>query len=309
MLVSVIIPCYNSDNYLANTLNSVLNQNYKNIEIILIDDGSIDETSKIIESFKNKDKRIRIFQQKHQGVSAARNLGINKAKGEFITFLDSDDLYEKDKILEQVNRLKSTNKKICYCGNKYIFNNRVVKHVYNIEGKILESYILNKMLIHLNDWMISSNLIKKNKIKFLEDVKYGEDFNFFMKILSLEEVVVVNKQLTNYFIRETSSSFKKNIRINFEDDYISEFKGFLLKTDKSIYSEDEKVYLSNLLDRFLRPQVTIRNIDYCNKKIEQLSEFEEFVLRNFRFTRKNIKSSIKFYLIYFKIYFKSKLHT
>lgn len=163
MLVSIIIPCYNSEYYLIDALKSIRNQSYKNIEVIVIDDGSTDKTNEIINKFKIQDSRIKSFYQKKQGVSAARNLGIKKSRGNFITFLDSDDLYEKDKILEQVNRLRSTNKKVCYCGNKYIFNNRSIKHVYNIEGKILENYILNKTLIHLNDWMISSDLIKKIK--------------------------------------------------------------------------------------------------------------------------------------------------
>ena len=90
-LISVIIPVYNVEKYLPRCLDSVVKQTYTNLEIILIDDGSTDNSLKLCQNYAQKDKRIRIFHQENQGVSAARNLGLDKATGEFITFIDSDD--------------------------------------------------------------------------------------------------------------------------------------------------------------------------------------------------------------------------
>ncbi len=301
MLVSVIIPCYNSEKYLKDTVESVFMQSYEMLEIILIDDGSEDNTWDIIRELKAKDKRIKGIKQSNQGVSAARNKGIDISRGDLITFLDSDDIYEKDKVLEQVNKIKESGKRVCYTGNKYVFKNKEIDHVYNLDGKIIEYYIVDSVMIHLNDWMIKSEVIKNNNIRFNEKFRYGEDVNFFMKILMLEEVISVNKQLTKYFIRNTSSSFNFSIRENNEDNYISDFKGFIKENRSFIYSKKEIEKIERALDTFLLPRVIIQNILYCNKKFSELNDFEKDSINKFEFNLKNLKSSIKFKLLYLKL--------
>src|SRR6202012_5009940 len=101
MLVSVIIPCYNSEKYLKDCLNSVICQTYANIEILVIDDGSFDDTSKIVGSFA--DDRIKYFYKENGGHCSARNYGIRQSNDAFIAFLDSDDLWENRKIEKQMN--------------------------------------------------------------------------------------------------------------------------------------------------------------------------------------------------------------
>lgn len=95
-LISIIIPVYNSEKYLAKALKSAQNQSYANIEIILVDDGSIDESPAICDMFAKQDERIKVIHQENQGPSAARNRGIEEAKGEYITFFDNDDLLHED---------------------------------------------------------------------------------------------------------------------------------------------------------------------------------------------------------------------
>ena len=92
MKVSIIIPVHNAEKYISNTLNSVINQTYKDIEIVCVDDGSGDNSLNILQRFQKKDKRIVVINQKNKGVSAARNLGLQKAQGEAIAFVDGDDL-------------------------------------------------------------------------------------------------------------------------------------------------------------------------------------------------------------------------
>ena len=103
-LISIIIPVYNAEKYLLKCLNSVINQTYNNLEIILVDDESTDNSSKIYNEFAKNDNRIKIFHQKNKGVSSARNCGIDKARGKYIAFIDPDDEIESN--MEMIQLLK-----------------------------------------------------------------------------------------------------------------------------------------------------------------------------------------------------------
>ncbi len=115
MLVSIIVPIYNTENYLEECLDSILNQTYKKIEIILVDDGSTDKSFEIGEKYASRDDRVILLQSAHKGVVSARKLGVEKAKGDYCTFVDSDDWVEKDWI-EQVLLLTNQGKAdvVCY---------------------------------------------------------------------------------------------------------------------------------------------------------------------------------------------------
>ena len=95
-LVSVIVPVFNREKEIDRCVKSILNQTYENIELILVDDGSADSSLAICESYSEKDQRVRVFHQENNGVSSARNCGIHKAKGEYLTFVDSDDYIASD---------------------------------------------------------------------------------------------------------------------------------------------------------------------------------------------------------------------
>ncbi|MDY0079361.1 MAG: glycosyltransferase [Ignavibacteriaceae bacterium] len=105
-LVTIIVPCYNSEKFIATTLKSIEEQTYKNWECIIIDDGSKDGSSKIVKGFEERDKRFKYFFQKNQGSAAAKNAGIEKAKGDFIQFLDADDIILRDKLKICVDKLE-----------------------------------------------------------------------------------------------------------------------------------------------------------------------------------------------------------
>lgn len=112
-MISVIIPIYNMEKYLDRCINSITEQSYKNIEILLINDGSTDNSLKICKKFQKEDERIKFFSMNHQGVSIARNLGIEKAKGKYIMFIDSDDWIEKDTIKTLYENIKNNDMSIC----------------------------------------------------------------------------------------------------------------------------------------------------------------------------------------------------
>ncbi len=119
-LISIIIPVYNSSKYLSDTIESINKQNYTNYEAIFIDDGSNDDSVEIIERYKIQNSKIKIIKIAHQGVSKARNIGIENAKGRFLTFLDSDDIWLEKKLEKQINFIKENDYAFVYCNFKYI---------------------------------------------------------------------------------------------------------------------------------------------------------------------------------------------
>jgi len=128
-LVSVVIPVYNGEQYLEKTVESILNQNYHNIELILVDDGSSDESSKIMQKLKQIDTRVKPFYNKNGGVASARNFGINQAKGEFVAFCDQDDLWLPNKINKQIPLFNNPKVGLVYSG-------AIAKYeMYNKESK------------------------------------------------------------------------------------------------------------------------------------------------------------------------------
>lgn len=113
-LVSIIIPCYNTEKYIAETIESVFNQTYTNWELIIVNDGSTDSSRQIIELFKNKEQRIRVIDKLNSGVSDTRNKGLEIAQGELITFIDADDVWHNDNLEKKVPFLSSTNVDVVY---------------------------------------------------------------------------------------------------------------------------------------------------------------------------------------------------
>ena len=114
-LISVIVPVYNVENYLKRCLDSIINQTYQNIEIILIDDGSTDNSGNLCEDYKKIDNRIKVVHKTNGGLSDARNTGIKKAKGKYITFVDSDDYVEYDYVEYLYNLIKKYDTNISFC--------------------------------------------------------------------------------------------------------------------------------------------------------------------------------------------------
>lgn len=139
-IVSVIMPAYNSEQWISKSLKSVLNQTLKEIEIIVVDDCSTDLTTGIVENVKKNDDRIILIEQdKNSGVANARNLGIEKAEGQYIAFLDADDCWEKDKLKVQVDYMEANNCEFSYC-DYFLINDE-----NNIIG---QRVISNKRLAH-----------------------------------------------------------------------------------------------------------------------------------------------------------------
>lgn len=225
-LVSIIIPVYNMERWIERSVQSVLKQSYLNIEIILIDDGSIDNSLNICTKLSREFSNIRVFHQDNQGVSEARNLGLSVARGKYICFLDADDLYCREMVEKLVSAIENNNAEMATC-SYYIFNNElsntetksdlnesVSENKQNIISTILcdtryAGYVWNKIFL--------SNLLRDTK--FDSEIKIGEDLHFVLKYMkNVRRAVFLNDKLYGYY-DNTEGAMKRT----FSDGRLTEF--------------------------------------------------------------------------------------
>lgn len=223
--VSVIVPVFNSEDYLSSCIESILNQTYTNFELILVNDGSSDNSGKICEYYSKIDNRIKVLHQKNSGPSMARNTGINVATGKFIQFVDSDDIVEHDmtqKLVQSINK----DIELVICGYKVINiqNGKVdiqkinlQKHgVYNIKeflsffGKLYKNSLINSPCNKL----YVREILQKNEIKFLDNLNMGEDLLFNLEYLKIcNKISIIHDSLYNYMVNSNSltHTFYRNL--------------------------------------------------------------------------------------------------
>lgn len=225
-LISIIIPMYNASKYIEGCLQSIIEQTYKTIEIIVVDDGSTDNSINIIKEVFKFDKRIKIIQKKNSGVSDSRNLGIDNAQGKWLCFVDSDDYIEKDYIETLYNYAIKSNVDIVFSGIRVIKDNQIILKTNNCGTKILEdSNIKNVMRSLIDNYTLEdsnidlqvlgypfSKLLKKSIVKdirFERDISIREDALFNMDILdNARRILLVEYAGYNYIIHPNSTMEK-----------------------------------------------------------------------------------------------------
>ncbi len=175
--VSVIIPVHNSRKYIEKCINSVINQTYKNLEIIIVDDNSIDNSVNIIKSIK--DKRIKLIELKeNNGAAQARNKGIEVSTGEYICFLDSDDYWYNKKIEKQLKFIK--NKAFIYSEYLYLKNNKT--HIAHVPKSLTYNQLLKNSAIFTSTVMLNMKYLNKEDV-YMPNIKMGQDYGTWYKIL------------------------------------------------------------------------------------------------------------------------------
>jgi glycosyltransferase involved in cell wall biosynthesis len=209
-LISVVIPTYNRAEVLLDAINSVLSQTYKNFEIIIVDDGSTDNTQEIIK--KINDARIKYFYQENSGVSSARNKGIKTANGDYIAFLDSDDLWHPQKLEKQLAIFtKDKNIGLVSCNSLYqTFSGETVfvKKSFASNKKEVISYILSypdKVYTGTPTLMIKKDCFDKVGY-FDEQMSFCEDWDIFFRIALFYEIYFIDEILTYVRVQEDNST-------------------------------------------------------------------------------------------------------
>lgn len=208
-LVSIIVPVYNVEKYLENCIDSILKQTYSELEIILIDDGSIDNSGKICDKKSQEDERIIVYHKKNEGVSVARNYGIERATGKFIMFVDSDDMCDEHMVEKLLTTINHNNSDMVVCGIK-VFNestngNRNITYESrNIDIKEYVNDILLKVTIGQYcggpyNKLFKKEIIDKYNIRFNTGINYAEDFCFNMAMLKfVKSISICSDELYKY---------------------------------------------------------------------------------------------------------------
>lgn len=221
--VSIIVPVYNGENYLNRCIDSLLRQTLNEIEILIINDGSTDSTTLIIDEYQNSHPNIKIYHTQNNGVSAARNVGLQNATGEYIGFVDADDWVEENmyELMFSQMKLNQVDWVICSVNEYQHASSRIRIQLENEKIDVLNSRstVLERML-HFNfehsNWnkLYSAEIIKQNNLVFDTTVKIGEDLLFNLFYLSYSSgLYTVKNKLYNYQIHDLSVMANKHSRI------------------------------------------------------------------------------------------------
>lgn len=211
-LVTIIVAVYNVRNYLKECLLSLVKQDYKNIEILIINDGSYDGSQKIINKFAAKYSNITAYKKENGGVSSSRNLGLKHANGKYILFVDGDDMIRVDMVRNLVNTIEREKTDLACSNYFYLYKNRTQKASFPKENNISSDEA--KSLLFLEDslkgvvWnkLYKKSIIDKYNLTFDENIKIGEDIVFTISYLNkIKEVSLVNRPLYFYRMRKSSA--------------------------------------------------------------------------------------------------------
>lgn len=213
-LVSIIVPVYNVELYIKKALDSLINQTFKDIEIICVNDGSTDNSYEIMKEYANKDSRIVCLNQENQGVSIARNSGLNVAKGTYIMFADPDDWLELDAVEQAYNAIIEQNVDVlrfgyyCYVNETEKYKKRVVKIFEDTEyTDPIQLKDLRSFVACIWDKIYKKEFIVKNQIKFPQGIKGAEDGHFCLQcVFSDAKWGVLRKNLYNYRVIRKGSA-------------------------------------------------------------------------------------------------------
>ena len=332
--ISVIVPVFNKEKYLKKCIESILNQDIKNIELILVNDGSSDNSGLICDSYSKKDSRVKVIHKENQGVSTARNIGIKNAKGKYISFIDSDDWIDKDMYKEILNIFYTQDVDFVKCSAKIVYNNNGMKGPTNIDGGFyskdkIKSYIYPRLVISeqlatnavvsASTCVYNRKFINDNNIFFDEEMRHFEDLMFNVNVIlkSNSFYHMADNYFYNYVFNEESASKKfnprkweyfkeshkimrKNLIANKEYDFSNQLNLFLVNL-AYISSEDARV-LDGYKNRYKYVKLIMNNK-------ELIEAYKNVSIKNINWKRKVLYMLIKYRLanIYTIISYKHKL--
>ncbi len=320
-LISVIVPVYNMEKYLDRCVESLINQTHKNLEIILIDDGSRDSSPQLCDDWASKDNRVKVIHKQNAGVSSARNDGIAVANGDFIAFIDSDDWIDETMYEKMIQKQKELDYDIVFAGYKLAYD----EASYNVVEKSLPQFCESKDIKYLlrhenlrfenNVYSTENNvncytvriLYRKKSIgnlKFQENLNYMEDVRFLVELFLNKSLKIglVEECLYNYYIRQSSLSHGK----------INDLQGKSTRFVESLTPVLEKTEHTNLInaEKFYAYYMCVAN------KLKSNSDDNIDIVKTWN-TKENYKahktlcngfaSKMKAFLIHYKLTFVLKV--
>lgn len=254
--VSIIVPVYNGQDFINRCLNSLINQTYSNVEIIVINDGSTDNSLDLLKKYNDK---IILINKENSGVSDSRNLGLEKASGDYIMFCDIDDWYEKVTVEKAVCEIENYDL-LKYRETRVFSDGSSIKRKENLASMLYEKEEIDIVIRRLFDlswathiycFIYKTEIIKKNNIRFNSKIRYGEDANFILQyLLKVKNVKVIDEYLYNYY--ENSNSVTNNYSSIFKNmENLQIFRSETLKILGNKYKKELDQFFLNLILLFL----------------------------------------------------------
>jgi glycosyltransferase involved in cell wall biosynthesis len=270
--ISVIIPVYNVERYLAECLDSVLSQTFADIEVICVNDGSTDGSLEILEKYRRIDRRIKLINQKNGGLGYARNVGFDNAKGEYISFIDSDDFVDVTFLEKLYNKATATNADFTLCNLYLNFMDTGVKRVYRdeqfftfLKNKVFTATDYPEIITVIGVWdkLYKRDFLLKYNIRNPEKVIYEDRLFSVECYVNAERISVVNEPLY-YYRKNTGNAItdKEKKELKFKFDFLDmTSKSIKLMIDKGVYDIFAYDYLANHFHNGLMHQSNIKEKD------------------------------------------------
>ncbi|WP_338587255.1 glycosyltransferase [Clostridium baratii] len=305
-LVSVIVPVYNVEKYLDKCINSIINQTYRNLEIILIDDGSTDNSGKKCDYWAGKDRRIKVIHKENGGLSDARNIGIANAEGEYISFIDSDDFIDLDMIEYLLNILIKNNCQISICDFRKIYENTSKEYSIKYKKEKISVYSnIESIRYLLKDKKIQNYAWNKLYLKklFTDECYYPygrkmEDIGTtYLLFYNANRIAVSNQSKYNYLQRKGSIVNNEDIKFIIDKYELSE-KRFNEINKRNIYLIENYVdYTNKFLEIYRKNNIEIKKYIKENNVVEKF--FNNIKNREISiFIKVGIKTKIKLLFFY-----------
>lgn len=293
-LVSVIVPVYNVELYLEKCLDSLMNQTYKNLEILLIDDGSLDNSGSICDEYSKKDSRFVVIHKSNGGVSSARNEGLKQMNGNYFTFVDPDDVVDKNYVKILLENCLKHNCEISICGVRDVYENQQIRSCSKkFKKKIDKSRAIQEVLnSKYYTGVVWGKIYKKEILDFIrfdENLKIAEDLKFLINILENIESVYVDTTVCLYnFTLRNNSATSCEFNENWKNEILLCENIENTLTNKKLKKYAKKRYIKINLDCIIK--LVREGYDLNNKELSNLI--------------KNIKNKKN---IYYKFQFKEKI--
>lgn len=291
-LISVIVPVYNVESYLEKCIESIQNQSYKSLEIILVNDGSTDSSGDICDKYATCDKRIRVIHQKNGGISSARNTGLEVANGDYIAFVDSDDYIEPKMYEDLLNVLKEYNLDIIDCGSFRDKNGMITGGCNDGQIEIYEKDDALRLAMHDGFTSVWNKLYKRDiviNIRFPEGRKFEDSAISYLYIANANRIGHINRSYYYYRLNlnsTTQTSFDPKSRWDFVLGYEERLKYAI--EHQLPYIDDcnsllMKAVLSCLTAYYAKPKGNQVYYDNCKKMIENYRNDTSYKQLNFKY--------------------------
>lgn len=255
-LVSIIIPVYNVEKYLKRCILSILKQSYSNWELILVDDGSVDSSNLICDNYAKSNNKLRVFHKKNGGVSSARNIGLNYAQGQWITFIDSDDWVDSDYLCRLVSCIQDDVDLIVSGYESECGTDCNVSADYS-------KLISGKTACYTVPWgkLYRASIIADNRIRFLEEMRLGEDAVFLYTYMTYSRQVRLIEDIGYHYNIEAVSSLSKRI---------FPLKNELFASEQIVQAIDKFVECKNIVDKAAIERLTMLKVFFVKRVLDAL---------------------------------------